>query len=486
MAQPALIGIDLGTTGAKVGVCTPDGTMLSVVRNDYPMDHNAAGVAEQDPSVWWSAVADASRRSLHGLDVVIEAITVAGQGPTLVAADADGAPVRPAICWMDTRAYKEQVELSEKLGVDGFLLGNLPKIAWMESHEPALADRARWYLSAWDYVTMQLSGRAVTSMPSTGSQATPEMAEQAGLDPEHFPEPVPWGTVVGRVTAGVAEELGISTDCRVVAGANDALASYAGSGVISAGQSINNAGTSGGFAVYWSTDTTIEGVYSIPAIVSDLKLFGGAMSATGLSLDWVRRVAAPSGSLKDLLAEAAAVPSGAGGLVYLPYLVGERSPLWDADARGAFVGLEASHGRGHLVRAVLEAAGYAIRHVAEPIQNGGVIVAEMRPCGGGARSELWNQIKADVTGFPIAVPETIETAVLGAGILGALGIGYQNDLVDAMKSMVRVGRRYEPDPDAVNRHDELYGVYRDLYPALKPVFGDLADYRTRGSGRDTG
>ena len=209
-------------------------------------------------------------------------------------------------------------------------------------------------------------------------------------------------------------------------------------------------------------------------MVPGLKLFGGAMSATGLSLDWLAGV---TGSREQLVEDASAVAPGSDGLVYLPYLQGERSPLWDANARGVFFGLSADHGRGHLARAVLEASGYAIRHVAEPILESGVVVSEMRACGGSAVSALWNQIKADVTGFEVAVPETVETAALGAGILGSIAAGHRAGLAEAMESMVRVAVRLEPRPEASRRYDDLYGVYRDLYPALKDDFDRLAAYR---------
>ena len=264
----------------------------------------------------------------------------------------------------------------------------------------------------------------------------------------------------------------------MVAGGNDAISSYVGSGIWKPGQAINNGGTSGGFAVYWHGEKEIPGVYSIPAIVSGLKLFGGAMSATGLSLDWFSGIA---GGRDALLAEAADVRAGSDGLIYLPYLLGERSPLWDGDARGVFFGLSTQHGRGHLARAVLEGSGYAIRHVAEPIVAAGVEVEEMRVVGGSAVSGLWNQIKADTTGFVVAVPEAVETAALGAGILGAIASGHQTSLLDAMKSMVRIAHRFEPRPAAAARHDDLYGLYRGLYPALKPAFGELARYR-EGAG----
>ncbi|HXG40958.1 MAG TPA: FGGY-family carbohydrate kinase, partial [Candidatus Limnocylindrales bacterium] len=185
--------------------------------------------------------------------------------------------------------------------------------------------------------------------------------------------------------------------------------------------------------------------------------------------DWLREEILGGASLETLLAEAAAVPPGAEGLVFLPYLAGERSPIWDPSARGAFVGLTLGHRRGHLVRAVLEAAAFAIRHVAEPIVAAGIEVREMRVAGGPARSELWCRIKADATGFPVAVPEVFETALLGSAILAATGVGAYPDVAAAIERMVRVARRLEPDPAVRPTYDAAFGVYRALYPALKPL-----------------
>ena len=479
MTQPALIGVDLGTSQVKVGLYDHAGKPLARAGRRHPLHHPAPGSAEQDPAAWWDALVGATAAALAAAGPVeVSAISVVGQGPTLVACTAAGEPLRPAITWMDTRAHAHQVRLARVLEMDGFRIGNLPKIAWLAEHEPEVAERAAMFLSSWDYLTLRLSGRAITAIPPTRNQATPEMAKRAGLDGSRLPEPVPWGTALGTVTARAAADLGISPDCVVVAGGNDALGSYLGAGIDTAGQAINNSGSSGGFAVYWTEGTEIPGVYSIPAVVPGLRLFGGAMSATGLALEWMRTVAG-GGSLDDLVGAAGRVEPGAGGLVFLPYLAGERSPLWDADARGVFAGLALGHGPEHLTRAVLEAAGYAIRHIAEPILAGGVAVGDMRVAGGGAASAVWNQVKADVTGFPVSVPADIETASMGAAILAAAGSGLRPDLVEAMRAMVRVAGRYEPAAGLAGRYDELYAVYRALYPALQETFTTLAGYRER-------
>ena len=218
MAQPAVIGVDLGTTGIKVALFTPDGRRLGQGAARYPLSHPAPGAAEQDPGDWWAGMVEAVRAATDGADVDVEALTVVGQGPTLVAVDAAGEPVRPAICWMDNRAYAQQTAMVSEIGLDGFLLGNLPKIAWMEAEEADLAARTRWYLSAWDYMALRLGAEAVTAMPPTRSQATPEMAEQAGLDPARVPPLADWGTGIGTIAPAVAAELGISPRCLVVSG----------------------------------------------------------------------------------------------------------------------------------------------------------------------------------------------------------------------------------------------------------------------------
>ena len=200
------------------------------------------------------------------------------------------------------------------------------------------------------------------------------------------------------------------------------------------------------------------------------------MSATGKALDWLRDdVLKGAVSSIDLVAEAAAAPPGADGLVFLPYLSGERSPIWDPRARGAFVGLTLRHQRGHLARAVLEAAALAIRHVAAPIVAAGVLVCELRVSGGFGGNPYWNAVRADVTGFTVAVPAVAETAMFGSAILAAVGIGAYADLPTAIRAMVQIVDRIEPDPDHRRVYDAIYATYTELYPALRSAFHQLSD-----------
>ncbi len=476
--EPAVLAIDLGTTQVKAGVFDVAGRSLGIGHVPHAIHHPRPGWAEQDPEAWWSGVVDATRSALAttrgGSAPRVAAVSVVGQGPTAVAVDGAGRAVRPAITWMDVRAARESRDLEAALGVSGWELRSLPHERWVARHEPAVHDSVRWWLSAHDWLVLRLSGRAVASSPG-GAGRFGSLVVSAGADPERHAPEVTWGTPVDTLARDVAAELGLDPDVLVVSGGNDALASFYGAGMCRSGDAIDTGGTSGGFGIYWDRALDIPGAYGAPAALPGLWLYGGAMSATGKSLEWLSGLLDPTErDVPRLLQAAAATPPGADGLVFLPYLAGERSPIWDDAARGVFAGLTLAHGRGHLARAVLEGAACSLRHVAEPIVAAGIRVRAMTVSGGTARSDLWNQIKADITGFTVAVPEVPETALLGAAMLAAVGSGLTPDLDSAMAAMCRVVREVTPSDAVRARYDELYGVYRDLYPATAPLIHRLA------------
>ncbi len=467
----AILGIDLGTTDVKVGLVGLDGRLLAIARAGYALDVGPEGRAEQDPGAWWSAVVVAvhALRPPEAVDVV--AVGLDGHGPTLVAVDEHGGAVRPAITFLDTRSAAESEELAGATGIRGWALGPLPAALWLERHEPEAAASARWYLSTWEWLAFRLTG--VSAAPVVPGQAPPDpaaVARTTGLRIDRRPAVTEMGAVVGRLTSSAGSALGIRPDIPVAAGTNDAFASYLGAGLTEAGDAYDPGGSAGGFGVYWHEPVEVPGAFVTPAPLPGLYSVGAAMAATGRALDWFRdAVAGGAVTTEALLEEAATVPAGSDGVVFLPYLAGERSPIWDPAATGAFVGLTLAHGRGHLVRAILEASALAIRHVAEPMLAAGVRVNAMRACGGPARSETWNQIKADVTGFPVLVPAVLETAVLGSAILGAVAIGVCPDVPTAVRTMTRIERRLEPRPDVRSTYDRAFQVYAGVYPALRPV-----------------
>ena len=351
----------------------------------------------------------------------VVAIGVDGHGPTLVAVDDRGEATRPAITWLDTRSIAEADELAEATGVRGWALAGLPAALWVERHDRAAADATRWYLATWEWLAFRLTGDAVA--PLTPDQLVPDRALVAGtgLSFDRLPPTGETGTLVGHLTEASGDALGLSAGIPVAGGTVDAFASYHGAGLLRAGDAYDPGGSAGGFGVYWDTAVEVAGGFVTPAPLAGHYSVGAAMAATGRALDWYRdAILGDTISTEALLAEAAATRPGADGLLFLPYLAGERSPIWDPEARGVLAGLTLAHGRGHIARAILEASALAIRHVAAPMLAAGVQVREMRVCGGPAQSETWNQIKADVTGFTVAVPRVLETAVAGQRDPGGL------------------------------------------------------------------
>ncbi len=468
----AILGIDLGTTEVKAGLVGLDGRLLAMARAGYALDIGGGpGRVEQDPGAWWSAVVVAVRALRPPDPVDVIGIGVDGHGPTLAAVDDGGEATRPAITFLDTRATAEADALAAVTGLRGWALGPLPAALWVERNEPDVAARTRWYLTTWEWLAFRLTG--VAAAPLVPGQGVPDPAAVSaatGLPAERRPEPAGIGAVVGRVTPDAADALGLRPGIPVAGGTNDAFASYLGAGLTEPGDAYDPGGSAGGFGVYWHEPVSVAGAFVTPAPLEGLYSVGAAMAATGRALDWFRDGVVGSGiSTERLLEEAGTSPPGADGVVFLPYLAGERSPIWDPDATGALVGLRLVHGRGHIARAILEASALAIRHVAEPMLAAGVSVTAMRVCGGPARSETWNQIKADVTGFTVLVPAVLETAVLGSTILGAVGIGASSDIPSAIHAMTRIERRLEPRPELRATYDRAYRVYSGLYPALRPL-----------------
>jgi xylulokinase len=296
----------------------------------------------------------------------------------------------------------------------------------------------------------------------------------AGIPLEKLPPGRASGSVVGEVSRAAAATTGLRAGTPVVGGTVDAFASYLGAGLLQSGDAYDPGGTAGGLGVYWDHPVEVPGAFVTPAPLPGFYSVGAAMAATGRALDWFRgEVLGGTVTTEALLAEMADTPPGADGLVFLPYLSGERSPIWDPDARGVLAGLTLGHRRGHIARAVVEASALALRHVAEPMLAAGITVTELRVCGGPARSDTWNQVKADVTGFTVAVPHVLETGIVGSAILGAVGIGAYPDLRAAIAAMTGIDRRLEPRLEHAATYDRLYEAYKALYPATAPILRPL-------------
>jgi len=450
----AVVGLDIGTTEAKAICITLDGRLIGLGRSGYRLDTGPDGRAEQDPADWWAALS-AAVRQLDLTDVEVLAICGVTQGPTLVVADDDGTPIRPAVTWQDRRP-----------GDTGF--GLLPRMAWIAQADPVAVMRASWLLPAWDALGLWLTGVASTSLQAHETAVGADALELAGVHPSQVPDPRPVGSLLGTLRPIVGAALGLHPGTPVISGVNDGAASMLGSGLLEPGDAVDTGGASGGIAIYADRAVQLEGLYCAPAPLPGRWAVGGAMAALGASLDWLRTtILGGRWTIDELFAEARAVPAGAEGLVFLPYLAGERAPVFDDGARGAFAGLTLAHGRGHLVRAVLEGSAFAMRDVAEPLAAAGAPTTSLRLAGRPTPDDLWGRIKADVLGVPTIVPVVGETAVLGAAILAATGVGAVPDLAAGVASLTGIARTLEPDPTVRETYDGAFLRYRALHPALR-------------------
>ncbi len=469
-----LLGIDLGTLSVKAGLFACDGRLVRLARRSYPIERSLQdGRAEQDPELWWAAVRDVVRSVLqeHGARD-LRSLCVGGNGPTLVLVDEAGCPTRRAISWMDTRSERQSARLAARGGTNRVSYSLAPRLAWVAEHEPDSLARTRWALQAWDFVGFRLGGaRAAAASTFAGDRVWPSTWLEAAdlLDSPLIPPHVDAGARYAETCGAWAEEAGLPPGIPIVGGVNDGIGSIVGAAGSVVGRATDPGGAAGGLALCWEGPLAGPGLDCWPGLTPRTSIVGGAFAAGGRAVDWWAAIAAQGDpALALTLAEQA--PPGSGRVLFLPFLAGERAPLWDPHARAAFLGLTFNHGPTHLARAVVESSGYSLRLLAETITAAGGRIDELRICGRQAQSRFWNQVKADVTGSAVSIPRLTEVALMGDAIYAAIGAGFYPDLVSAGEAMVEVAETLAPDPANRTVYDELFRLYRAAYPALKPLF----------------
>ena len=470
----ALVGLDVGTTGVKALAVSPDGDVLGRAEQDYALSTPKEGWSEQDPEDWWRA-AEAALEALAVSDLA--GIGLSGQMHGLVALDERERVLRPAILWNDQRTASECAEIEERLGLGRLveLTGNralpgftAPKLLWLRRHEPETYARIAHVLLPKDYVRLRLTGERATDASDAsgtllfdvaGRRWSDEVVTALELPREWLPPVLESPAVAGHTADGIP----------VAAGAGDQAAGALGVGVDRPGPLSVVLGTSGVvFAALPGFAADPEGrVHSFCHAVPDGWHAMGVMLSAAGSLRWLRDAVAPGEPFERLIAEAESCPPGAEGLLFLPYLAGERTPHADPDARGAFVGLTLRHGRGALVRAVLEGVAFGLRDALELLETLGVEPRVGRASGGGARSDLWLRIVASVLGIPLERAVAEEGAAYGAALLGGVAAGVFGDVHGAVAACVRVRDRIEPEPRWADTYAGGYRRYRALYPALR-------------------
>ncbi len=488
-----LLALDLGTSGCKGALYDAGGVLLAEASQPYPVARPAPLWVEQDPALWWEAACAVCRRlTADGAAASIAAVGLSGQVPTMLLVDDSGTPLAPAITWQDRRADAEAAwlrehvgaaQLADWLGLDMPIDAGWPpaRLLWWRRQQPDLLARAHRVLMARDFLTLRLTGEFCSDAWSAKGLAhllTGEApaAYYAMLDipPALAPRILPPTAVAGTVQSAAAALTGLLPGTPVVVGWSDALCGMAGTGAVgSDGLAFNITGTSE--IVGRSGDRPTPGLLHIPAaLTGGAPIIYGPTQSGGDSLVWFAQWLGSAGEIGQVSTLAASAPPGAAGLLFLPYLQGERAPIWDTAARGAFVGLRRQHGPAHGARAVLEGVAMSVRHVLETAGTPRGSDAVLRVTGGSSRADLWNQIRADVTGMQVEVLEQTDASTLGAAMLAAIGAGLYQDLA-AAGAMVRVRALHPPNAAHRDLYDALYGAYRTLYPALQPIFASLAE-----------
>lgn len=492
-----VLGIDSSTTATKAQLVNGDGDVVAAASSGYPYATPRALWSEQQPDLWWTAtratVAEVLARA-NTTGSQVSAIGLSGQMHGLVLLDESNSVLRPAILWNDQRTGAECDEIRDRVGRERLIriTGNdaltgftAPKLLWVRNNEPELFLRARHVLLPKDYVRLCLTGEHASDRAGGSGTILFDLAERTWseeilsdleFDRSLFPSTYEGHEVTGTVTAAAAAATGLAVGTPVVAGGGDQAANGVAVGAIDPGIVGLSLGTSG--VVFTATNRpSIEPQGRLHAfchaVSSRWHLMGVMLSAAG-SFRWFRDTLFPTEDFGDLAAAAANVPAGSEGLLFLPYLTGERTPHPDPLARGAFVGLTVRHQRDHLTRAVLEGISFGLRDSLELIRSAGEAdLTEVRASGGGTRSTVWRQILADVLNTEVRTVATAEGAAQGAAMLAAVGAAWFDNAAEASASWLRLDPPTSPSA-AASQYDEYYAGYRHLYPALRDTMHQLS------------
>jgi xylulokinase len=497
-----LLGLDIGTSGAKAVVCDQAGRVLAAALAEYPLSTPRPLWSEQEPADWWRGAREALRAVVEQSRVSaaqIVGLGLTGQMHGAVFLDQHGAVIRPALLWNDQRTAAECAEITERVGAERLieLAGNpaltgfqAPKIVWLRNHEPEHYARVAQVLLPKDYIRLLLTGVAASDASDAAGTLlldlrtrdwSNEILERLDIPRAWLPRVYEGPQVTGTLLPEIAAELGLPAGLPVAAGGGDNAAAAVGTGVVRAGVVSSSIGTSG--VLFAHSDAialdprgrlhtfchTVPGQYHLMAVTL----------AAGGSFQWLRNIlrALPGGATlgyDDLTRLAAEVAPGAEGLLFLPYLSGERTPHLDPLARGAWIGLTTRHGIGHMARAVMEGVVFSLRDGLEIMRGLGLPLDQIRATGGGGRSPLWRQMQADIYGVEVASLVAEEGPAYGAALLAGVAAGVFASVQDAAASCVAVSGTTQPDTRSRARYEEAYAIYRDAYAATSASMHRLA------------
>ena len=502
-----LLGIDLGTSGTKTVLFDTDGNVVASSTVGYPLIQRQNGWAEQRPDDWYDAACQTIKSVLAKSAVdaaAIKGIGISGQMHGLVMLDKKGNVLRDSIIWCDQRTEEECRIITEKVGAEKLveitanpaLTGfTASKILWVQNHEPEIFEKCAHILLPKDYLRYKLTGEFATEVSdASGMQLldvparcwSPTMISSLSLTESMLPKVYESFEISSAVSEEGARATGLKCGTPVAGGAGDNAAAAVGTGTVRDGRAFCTLGTSG--VVFAPTkDVRIDKkgrVHTFCSAVPGAWHVMGVTQAAGLSLQWFRNnfcsSEAEAASLlqKDVYSildeEASKIPIGSDRLLYLPYLMGERTPHLDANARGAFIGLSARHTKAHLLRSVMEGVAFSQRDSLEVLREMGISVSSMLACGGGGSSPLWRQMLSDTFGLPVQTVRSKEGPALGVAILAGVGSGVYSSVEEGCDAVVKLNPAQNPDVESQALYEKYYQVYRSFYPALKNGFSELA------------
>ena len=485
-----LLGIDIGTASSKGVLARPTGEIVATAERAHEFAVPRPGWAEHDAeAVWWDDLVAICRELAPPDEAAIAAVCVSGIGPCLLPVDETGRPLRPAILYgIDTRATAEIDELNRRYGADSILARGGsplttqavgPKLLWLRHNEPDVFERTRGFLMASSFAVKRLTGEYVLDHHSA-SQCDPlydihesrwieELADEIAPG-VRLPRLLWPSEVAGRVTRGAAEATGLPEGTEVAAGTVDAWAEAVSAGVRKPGDTMLMYGSTMFIIEILAEPLTHPKLWSTNGVFPGTPTLAAGMATSGALTAWLRKIAGEP-SYDELVAEAAATPPGADGLVVLPYFAGERTPLFDPAARGVVCGLTLAHGRGHLYRSLLEGTAYGVRHNLEAMDDAGGGTRRLVAVGGGTKGGLWTQVVSDVTGQPQELPRHTIGASYGDALLAGIGAG----LLDTDADWSEAAETVVADPRTAELYDRLYNLYRDLYGATRDHTHALAE-----------
>jgi xylulokinase len=500
-----LLGIDIGTSGTKTILIDENGKTRASRTVEYPLLTPRPGWAEQKPDDWWKATCESCQAVIAKSRIKpdeIQGVGLSGQMHGSVFLDEKGRVIRPAILWCDARTAAECDEIMTKVGPRRMheLVSNpalagftVPKVVWLRNHEPEKYAKVRQILLPKDYVRYKLTGEYAAEVSDAAGTAmfdvknrrwSEELLKILDIPIEWLPKVYESYDVVGKISGPAAKATGLAKGTPVIGGGADNTCGAVGSGIVVEGRVMTSLGTSG--VIFAPTnEPQVDPQERLHTFVHSTRrqwyLMGVVLSA-GMSLQWYRNEMAEAERAEAkkkkrdvydlMMAQADKTPVGAEGLFFLPYLMGERSPHKDPHARGAFVGLSFRHGKGHLIRAIVEGVAFALRDSLEIMKDLGTKMDEVRLIAGGAKSPFWRKTIANVFGLPIAIPEKTEGPAMGAAILAGVGTGVFQDFFETTERILPVAMRVDPDMKEHAQYTALYQQFTKLYPALKGHFAE--------------